>query len=84
MGKLTIRYNNPDLPKGTEIDIPGVALIKNGSQVTVEDDVLERYEAENGVSLEKALAENPNFANAPDETKGEKSAAKVAAERGEA
>jgi len=82
MADLTIRYNNSALPKGEEIDVVGVGPIKNGGQLTVDEVVQDRYEQENGVSLKDALAENPNFNLAPDETKGEKNAAKVSKEQG--
>lgn len=82
MAKLTVRYHNSALPSGVELDIAGIGLIKNGGQITLSDEIQDRYEAENGVKLEAALKENPSFNLSGDETPGEKKAEKAAKDLG--
>jgi hypothetical protein len=54
---MRVEFNNPELPKGMEMDVGGLLVI-NGETVNVSDDELDLYERKHGISLADALSRN--------------------------
>lgn len=48
---LKISYNNPAYPKGEELDLTGVGIIKNGSTVTLDEDAELAFVSRTGQSV---------------------------------
>jgi hypothetical protein len=55
---MNVKFHNPELPSGMEVDIGGILLI-NGKSMKVDDDELEMFKARNGETLKARFSTNP-------------------------
>lgn len=54
----TLKFEHPQFPADTEIGIPNLGLVVNGSSIDIDEDAERLFVAERGLSLEDAFKDN--------------------------
>ena len=55
---MNVKFHNPELPSGMEVDIGGILLI-NGKSMKLDDEEIEAFKNRNGETIKQRLSTNP-------------------------
>jgi hypothetical protein len=57
---ISVKIDDPALPKGYEISIDGLGTFENGKAKTIDAEVEQAFSDSRGISVKEALKSNPN------------------------
>lgn len=58
---IKVEFTNKAFPKDREFDVGGVALVKNGSSVELDDDQEAMFKSKNGATVKEFYKNSKNF-----------------------